>query len=32
MQQFNQLSNQQLDRLFVQLSDPCSKRVNALLC
>jgi len=31
MQQFNQLSNQQLDRLFVQLSDPYSNRVNALL-
>jgi len=32
MQQFNQLSDQQLDRLFVQLLDPYSNRVNALLC
>ena len=31
IQQFNQLSNQQLDRLFVQLSDPYSNPVNALL-
>ena len=31
IQQFNQLSNQQLDRLFVQLSDPYSNRVNTLL-
>ena len=31
MQQFIQLSNQQLDRLFVQMSDPYSNRVNALL-
>ena len=31
IQQFNQLLNQQLDRLFVQLTDPYSNWVNALL-
>ena len=31
IQHFNQLSNQQLERLFVQLSDSYSNRANALL-